>query len=223
MRKSMIKHLQDWGYEVYWKVLDTKAQGLPQSRPRFYLVAIRAAFNSAATTFTFPPPIEAVPLGRLLEGRDAAAAGKPLRFAQMNRVHAASVKLESAGYLPEACDAVVDVGSSAKWSRVMRGCSPCLTASRAKTGGHFLFTCRRLMTETEICRLQGIPDGRFDYEMANVSQTKFLHAVGNAMSSNVVARILARALPAAVLHLRGPRLVEPDADNFLKLLTEKDD
>ena len=219
VRKSMIEHLRNWGYEVYWKVLDTKTQGLPQSRPRFYLVAIRAWFNLNANTFNFPPPIEAVPLGRLLEGRDAAAAGKPLRFAQMQRVQAARVKLESAGYLPEATDAVVDVGSSAKWSHVMRGCSPCLTASRAKTGGHYLVAKRRLMTERE---MQGIPDGRFDYEMAKVSQSKFLHAVGNAMSSNVVARILARALPAAGLN-RGRILVEPEADALLKRLTEKDD
>ena len=222
MRESMIKHLEGWGYHVVWKILDTKSQGLPQSRARFYLVAIREAFNSAATTFTFPPPIEPVPLGRLLEGRDAAAAGKPLRFTQMQRVQAARVKLESAGYLPEATDAVVDVGSSAKWSRVMRGCSPCLTASRAKTGGHYLVAKRRLMTEREICRLQGIPDGRFDYEMAKVSQSKFLHAVGNAMSSNVVARILARALPAAGLN-RGRILVEPEADALLKRLKKDDD
>ena len=214
VRKSMIKHLHDWGYQVRWKVLDTKSQGLPQSRPRFYLVAIRGS----AAAFNFPPPIEAVPLGSLLEGRGAAAAGKPPRATQMERVQAASVKLESAGYLPEASDAVVDVGSSAKWSHVMRGCSPCLTASRAKTGGHYLLTFRRLMTETEICRLQGIPDGRFDYAKANVKQNQFLHAVGNAMSSNVVARILARALPAANLSLQS--LVQPDADALVKFLVK---
>ena len=134
----------------------------------------------------------------------------------MQRVQAASVKLESAGYLPEASDAVVDVGSSAKWSHVMRGCSPCLTASRAKTGGHYLLTLRRLMMETEICRLQGIPDGRFDYAKANVAQNQFLQAVGNAMSSNVVARILGRALPAANLSLQS--LARPDADALVKFL-----
>lgn len=214
MRKSMIEHLQCWGYATRWKVLDTKSQGLPQSRPRFYLVAI---FGSAAG-FHFPPCIEPAPLGSLLEGRGAApAVGKPLRAAEMQRVQAARQKLESKGHLPEACDGVVDVGSSAKWSSVMRGCSPCLTASRAKTGGHYLLTFQRRMTEKEVCRLQGIPDGRFDYLAAGVTQRQFLQAVGNAMTSAVVARIFARALPVANL-AQPDTVVLPGAADIIEFL-----
>jgi hypothetical protein len=50
-----------------------------------------------------------------------------------------------------------------------------------------------MMTEKEVCRLQGIPDNRVDYINAKVRRSVFLHAVGNAMSSNVLVRALARA------------------------------
>ena len=75
-----------------------------------------------------------------------------------------------------------------------------------RAGGHYLMTLGRTMTEKEMCRLQGIPDGRIDYCNAGAPKAEFLHAVGNAMSSNVVARILARALPAAslVTHIELP-------------------
>jgi hypothetical protein len=56
-----------------------------------------------------------------------------------------------------------------------------------------LMHLKRMMTEREICRLQGIPDDRVNYVHAKVSRGAFLRAVGNAMSSNVLARLLACA------------------------------
>ena len=76
----------------------------------------------------------------------------------------------------------------------------------------------RTMAEKEVCRLQGIPDGRVDYVGANVPKAKFLHAVGNAMSSNVVARILAHALPSS--GLAPASLKAPDADDIFKFLVK---
>jgi hypothetical protein len=58
------------------------------------------------------------------------------------------------------------------------------------------------MTVTEICRLQGIPGDRFDFSAARVKQSSFLFAVGNAMTSTLLARVLARVLDQAGI-LRG--------------------
>jgi site-specific DNA-cytosine methylase len=191
VRDAMLKSLEEWGYQTNYKVLNTKTQGLPQSRPRFYMVAL----YSTTKRFKFPKEIEPTPLSRLLERPDASPM-KPLRATERTKglVQRAYRKLRAKGLTPWACEAIVDVGASARWSAVMEGCSPCLTASRLKgSGGHYLLHFKRMMTEKEACRLQGIPDNRVDYINAKVRRSVFLHAVGNAMSSNVLARVLARA------------------------------
>ena len=164
-RNMMVSRLETCGYRVHWAVLNTKEQGLPQSRPRFYLVACL----SPVKPFTFPPKINPVPLRRLLEApgaTPAASGGKTAKAKDRIRMHvdAARLKLEARGLRPEACDAVLDVGASAAWAHMMNDCSPCLTAQRCmQVGGHYLLRFGRTMTEKEVCRLQGIPDGRVDY------------------------------------------------------------
>jgi DNA-cytosine methyltransferase len=217
VRRMICNHLEDCGYRVHFTVLNTREQGLPQSRPRFYLVA----FLFMKKPFSFPEKIDPVPLARLLEAPGAPAAGTTTHtcraLTRINaHVQAARHKLEAKGLRPEACDVVLDIGASAAWGHMMTDCSPCLTAQRCmQNGGHFLLRFNRLMTEKEVCRLQGIPDGRVDYLRAKVPKAKFLHAVGNAMSSNVLARILAHALPAAGL---AKNLTPPSADDIFKYL-----
>ena len=57
----MVSLLEQWGYTVLCKVLNTRTQGLPQSRPRCYM----AAFRKTVKKFRWPPEIDAVPLSRL--------------------------------------------------------------------------------------------------------------------------------------------------------------
>lgn len=202
VRDMMVNHLCDSGYRVHFEVLNTKEQGLPQSRPRFYLVAFYR--GNTLKPFTFPPKIEPIGLAKLLEPQGAlpAVAHATPKAKERIRSHVRTARhtLESRGVRPEVCHPVIDIAASKGWAHVMTDCSPCLTASRCmRAGGHYLMSLGRTMTEKEMCRLQGIPDGRIDYCSAGVPKAEFLHAVGNAMSSNVVARILARALPAAGL------------------------
>lgn len=183
----MLKKLEAWGYQAKYKVLNTKTQGLPQSRPRFYLVALL----NTAKPFKFPGKIQTAPLKRILEPRDATPAGK-VGDKALQLAGKARVKLAKKGALSNT-EAIVDVRATAAWSAVMQGCSPCLTATRCKMGGHYLLHYKRMMTEKEICRLQGIPDKRVNYVVAKVPRLRFLEAVGNAMSSNVLTRVLACA------------------------------
>ena len=102
----------------------------------------------------------------------------------MLRTHVGGWKLGAAGQ--RMGHLVVDVGSSAKWSGLMQDCSPCLTASRMSGfGGHWLLRQHRLVTEKEVCRLQGIPDAHVDYHAAKVRKCphNFLAAVGKAMTT----------------------------------------
>ncbi len=50
-----IKELEDYGYNVYWKVLNAKHYGIPQNRERVYCVIIRKDLDNR--TFQFPSPI----------------------------------------------------------------------------------------------------------------------------------------------------------------------
>ena len=40
LRADIVDILERWGYQAHWMVLDTRTQGVPQPRPRFYLVAL---------------------------------------------------------------------------------------------------------------------------------------------------------------------------------------
>lgn len=56
-----VKELEDYGYNVYWQVLNAKHYGIPQNRERVYCVIIRKDLDNGK--FRFPDPI---PLKRSL-------------------------------------------------------------------------------------------------------------------------------------------------------------
>lgn len=202
-KQGIIDLLEGWGYEVHWKILNTSDHGLPQSRPRFYLVAMRVhTIGECPPMFTWPQPIERIPLSKLLEPANAAQtslAPTPIAKRKLQLLQQGRERMIASGRNPDTELCVIDLGSSLKWSSTMHECSPCLTASRCRSGGFYMTKVNRMMTVPEMCRLQGIPVRRFDFEAAGVAQTKFLHAVGNAMSSTVLARVLAHALNAVNL------------------------
>ena len=50
-----VKELEDYGYNVYWQVLNAKNYGIPQNRERVYCVIIRKDLDNGK--FQFPTPI----------------------------------------------------------------------------------------------------------------------------------------------------------------------
>ena len=97
--------------------------------------------------------------------------------------------------LAKAEEAVVDVGAAAQWwSYPKVDAVPCLFSSY--DGGRYLLKRDRFMPDTEVARVQGIPDMyREKFAMA-LGLRKLRAAIGNAMSSIVLARVPAYALPA---------------------------
>ena len=81
---------------------------------------------------------------------------------------------------------------------------PCLTRCRGASsyGGHCLLKRQRVMKDIEIARLQRIPDNHYQKAAMALGLRKYRAAIGNAMSANVLARVLAYALPAASLDCR---------------------
>ena len=72
LRADVVDVLEHWGYEVHWKLLDTRPQGVPQSRPRFYLVALLRPV--ADRRLAFPVDLPTPDLRRFLDPPGAEAA-----------------------------------------------------------------------------------------------------------------------------------------------------
>ncbi len=198
LRGEVVGLLEAWGYQVHWRQQNTKDHGLPQSRPRFYMVALLEP--NQTRKFTWPPSIACLPVERLLDARDAAPASlMPTTNHATTTLLTAMERLRQANVDPHTTSCFIDVMASAGWTSTMQDICPCLTATRSATGGHYITKCQRLLTVAEICRLQCLPPDRHDWVAAKVSQREFLRAVGNAMSANVLARILSHTLYAAGL------------------------
>jgi len=84
----------------------------------------------------------------------------------------------------------------------MKNMCPCLTRGRAGSGGHWVSTRRRLLTIDEMLTLQGIPA---DVHRKGISNRQVGYMIGNAMSVNVLERLLLRLLPGVGLLPERPR------------------
>ena len=192
----MIDVLKKFGYRVYWQVLNTKDHGIPQNRPRFYLVAIEG--KSKRHPFRFPPSIDPEPIENFME-KDVRQQ-ELTTDTQKTALNAAKKKLKKKGIDSSvAVHAFVDVGATPKRSSAMVGTCPCLTSSRCKMGGHYSTVAKRMLTRKEMLRLQVIPPNRFNYKTAGVKEDDLKFAVANAMSTNVLMRLLPDTLWAAGL------------------------
>lgn len=188
-------------YEVTWDRINTRDHGVAQCRIRLYIVAIQKRY--CLQTFRFPkklkiqPPVDAF----LDRGRpnklNTATAQRNIAV-----VHRA---LKDKGVQPQNTTVLIDVQASANFQNYQVDCSPCLTASRCKTGGFYISTQKRMLDVVEMSRLQGFPSWittRLFQEFVEIggkrAATRHVgHAIGNAMSLNVICRLMTRALLAA--------------------------
>ena len=81
----------------------------------------------------------------------------------------------------------IDINSSPnRRDTVFRELSPTITRHRAAYGGYFLSSWQRMMTTSEIARLQGFPP---DIKRGSATDRQFRQMLGNAMTVSVVARV----------------------------------
>ena len=94
----------------------------------------------------------------------------------------------------------VDVGCSDAFARYKVGLHPCLTASRAQQFGWWWSLVGRRATLPELCRCQGCELDDFSgWREQGITEAAMAHMVGNAMSLNVIERVLIRACWSAGL------------------------
>jgi DNA (cytosine-5)-methyltransferase 1 len=188
-------------YVVSHRIVNTADWGVPHHRQRVYILCLWSATMDPSAPFMWPRPSRAAtrqPLNDLLEARrggpaDVAALGPATRA----RLEAYLQQLRSQGHNPDTETWIVDVFGT-RCHGMLDQC-PCLTRSRAGAGGHWVTNRSRLLTLTEMLRLQGISP---KIRREGISDRQVGLMVGNAMSVNVLERILVRLLPAVGLIAR---------------------
>ncbi|MDP7560267.1 MAG: DNA cytosine methyltransferase, partial [Planctomycetota bacterium] len=106
----------------------------------------------------------------------------------------ASERIRESGHDPQRETFVIDCDASAKRLKWRKDCSPCITRSRCR--GHWISNKERRFTIEEMFRLQGMDPSIF-IKVNSASTTG--QQLGNAMSVNVVERLLLQILKATGL------------------------
>lgn len=195
--KRILARLTKAGYTVHTHIVDTADHGIPHMRHRLYIVAFHGA---PVRRFHFPKPLKMYrwSLRKILKKRNAKHTDKT----SLTELNARNVARAKAGAMANGVDVdkfpvVVDIDSSEGWSTFQVGKSPCLTRSRCNGLGYYVLSEKRRLFHEDMIRLQGMNPNALDF--LNLSEAEIRQAAGNAMSANVLVRILSRGLYSAGL------------------------
>jgi len=195
-------------YEIHHEVLNTKDHRVPQNRPRWYCVGIRKdTFVTDKSSFHFPDVDPSYPSIEFFLDNDRLGATHSQSIpeqpsfqgltntARHNITKARSLIL-SKGHNPDEQPYIVDCDASTSKSKHICDLSPCITRSRHQ--GHWITNRNRRMTIYEMFRLQGMDHTQF-IVAPGVTIKDLGQQLGNAMSVNVIERVILQALNAANL------------------------
>ena len=212
--RSMVKFLQRIKdahgvntYKVRTRILNSRESGgVPQNRPRVYIVGWMRAMESHP--FAWPQPIDPIPLRALLK-RDVAAEPHVLndlartpRAAVIKGLRALIAKHPAAAAnftfnLDSDATPIVLIDTHSSASRgggnVYIDWCPCLTRSWCRAGGPWIANLNRRMLTAEMESLQGIPNGRL-VRPNGVSLTNYRAMLGNGFTVGVVGRVALKLL-----------------------------
>ena len=192
---------QSGSYFVTWRVLNASHFGLPQSRPRLYIVGLlRTALRSDVVGFPWPKPkvMDPLPLRRFLcGGRGVLRSTWRPDSCLALQIKEGEASIRAAGENPHEKMFTLDAHSGRGTPTTMHDRIPCLTRTRAGCGGYFLTHkdfCRFLSVE-EMLNLQGLPATFRDVARdQRITDRQLAMMVGNAIPTNVLMLLLARML-----------------------------
>ena len=140
-QKTVLGQLNDAGsYNVDWEVLNTREHGVPQNRPRVYIVCIRKDVDQG--NFTWPKPLDATRmpgLDRFLDSRKEPGKLKPEDFKPegghaLRTFEEKMSKLRREEKQPFREPYVFDVARTPRYSSVMHNRCPCLLRTSSTLG-----------------------------------------------------------------------------------------
>ena len=177
-------------YNVQWELLNTRIHGgLPQNRPRLYIVAHHQS-NKRKFKMHWPKPIEMTKLKRVLDFKRGTLDDRlllPNANAAKKKVQVVLEAMQEQGIFATRVPVAIDCHSSkVHWCL---GYTPCLTAARGMQGG-FWVTYRNhgLLSIGEMLRLQGFSPE--EVIINNIAKTHMGKMLGNAFTQTVMERVL---------------------------------
>ena len=209
---KVVETLEEWGYIVSWRLLDTRTHGaLPQRRERVYIVGIKgpATCGTPATgaipatdggRIVWPQPVQRISLGDIFEGTPKLYDYNNYKYPALCRNRAinlrqavgrVSAKALQEGADPASYSVVADLGGQKV--QVGYDICHCLTSKRVAENAFFSLQHGRFLTLREYGRLQGV---NVDRMKINVSRAQIGAMLGNGFTSTVVARVIAAAIQA---------------------------
>ncbi len=205
--KALTKHLKDLDYVIHDSnpVYNALHYGLPQNRPRVFLVCIQRL--SVKSPYKRPPAIRPrVSVTKVLEERTTAdqRLGRPgdgYSSTVKRNVAEAYERLAAKGVDAARTCVIIEAGAGPKRkAHFAVGVCPCLTATRSAGFGYWVSTRGRPLSLTEMARAQGFPDSSVGgLDKVGISRQQMAFMLGNSMAIDVLARILLEALRAAGL------------------------
>jgi DNA (cytosine-5)-methyltransferase 1 len=175
--QTVVRILEDLGYEVHAQVLNAKDFGVPQNRERVYIVAINRE-QTKARKFVFPePPMDAVKVGDILETavHSKYTLSNKLWAGHQRRLEEHRARGNGFGY------SLFDKSSTY---------TSTISARYYKDGSEILISQRgknpRKLTPREAARLQGFPDSF----VIPVSDTQAYRQFGNSVAVPVVQAVV---------------------------------
>jgi DNA (cytosine-5)-methyltransferase 1 len=125
---GIINILKDVGYGVEWKILDTKENGIPHSRPRLYIVGIRS--RCMCRSISFPRSIARAEFEQFIDVDDYSS--EPMPESECFKVAIEKARKKWGDQVLNNSWLVVDTASSEQYSNSMMRCIPCITKSRGR-------------------------------------------------------------------------------------------
>lgn len=186
----ILKTLDDIGYNVHYKILNTSNYGLPQNRERVYIVGFRKDIDSS--NFEFPEKInKATCLEEILE--ENPTDGKIIKRddIQIYKNLDNQINIFDSFILPNKPIQIGRVNKGGQGERIYHSKGHAITLSAygggvgAKTGLYSIGGKIRKLSPRECARLQGFPD---DYKI-NPKLTQSYKQFGNSVSVNVLQHI----------------------------------
>jgi len=183
--KIAVRLLEEQGYIVFYKILNSKFFGLAQSRERLFITAFRKDCE-AGRYFSFPSPSK-YPITVV---EDILDKNPPEHlFYRRNDVKIIKPDIP---YKVHAPYQIAYVGKGRQGERIysIKGTSITISHSTGgtfpKTGGYWTKEGIRKLSVSECKRLFGFPE---DFDLSSVSESKAIALLGNSVPINVVEAI----------------------------------
>ena len=191
---ELLRELASLGYELHWKVLNSKNHGVAASRLRLYLVGIRKDLKRGR--WGWPASVAPVPLTSILDSNHRRRSLNQLNMTNLrnlcNGIEKIKAKHPDANVDEEPW--VIDLQSSQAYgTQVKYNQLPCITRARAQQG-FWVTKLHDFTNVSELLKAQGVRQLQ-DVKRGSVPENALRQMVGNSFTVTVFERLWARLLP----------------------------